>query len=113
VEKISTRLDRCQPISWFVTAVVCLTIVLCDAMMAFMADFITPPVGLGCWSFTVMMYAVMSSISWVVQFWKHPPTWLKAISHFFNICAILCLVGITTAVLCSPFYGYYLFITMV
>jgi hypothetical protein len=101
-EKISTRLDRRQPISWFLTALVCLTIVLTDAMMAFLSDFITPPVGLGCWSFSVMMYAVASSVSWFSQFWKHPPTWLRAISHFFNSFAILSLVGIITAVVSLP-----------
>jgi hypothetical protein len=102
-KKISTRLDRRRlPTSWSLTAAVCLVIVLADTLMAFMSDFITPPVGLGCWSFSVMMYAITSSVSWFLQFWKHPPTWLRVISHVFNTLAILCLVGTIAAVVSSP-----------
>jgi hypothetical protein len=99
--KISTKLDRRQPVSWFLTAAACLTVALADVMLAFMADFITPPVGFGCWSLSVLMYAGLSTVSWGLQFRKHPPGWLRAISHFFNAFAIVCLVGITGTIVSS------------
>jgi hypothetical protein len=99
--RISAKLNTRRPVAWFVTAALCLMIVLADTMMAFMADFITPPVGLGCWSLSVLMYAGMSTVSWGLQFWIHPPAWVRAVSHFFNAVAIVCLVSITGTIVSS------------
>lgn len=102
---ISVKLKKPLPWAWIVIAVLCLTIVLADTMMAFMSDFITPPVGLGCWSLSVLIYAIMSTVSWGLQLQRHPPTWVRVVSHSCNATAIICLVGIMGTIVSTQVYG--------
>jgi hypothetical protein len=107
---ISAKLKKPLPWAWIVIAVLCLAIVLADTMMAFMSDFITPPVGLGCWSLSVFIYAFMSTVSWGLQLRRHPPTWVRVVSHSCNAAAIICLVGITGTIVSTQVYGHYSFL---
>ena len=59
--------------------------------MGYAADFITPPIGPGCWSLGFFFYGCFSSVTWILQFYplnkrRHWVVrgFLKGVSHFFN-----------------------------
>lgn len=58
---------RGRPVSWYFTTVLCL-VVWAEIMLAFMADFVTPTAGLGCFSSTFLFYGCLSSVTWFLQF---------------------------------------------
>lgn len=99
-EEISARLGSSRPLSWYVTATVCLLIVWIEVMLAFAADFITPTVGLGCWSLVFLLYGCFSSITWFLQLWRTPAgrrgrtqkVVLGWVSHSFNALSVLWIV---------------------
>ncbi len=91
--EIQRRLRGHKPFSWYVTAIASLFLVSAPVMMAVMFAFSTPVVGPGCWSGSCFMFGVLSSVSWLIQFSKHPPKWAVVIAHVFNAIAVLWLVA--------------------
>ncbi|KAM7219123.1 hypothetical protein V8F06_005561 [Rhypophila decipiens] len=100
--KISHRLRGRRPLAWHMTALTCLAIVWIEVGLATMADYITPTVGLGCWSLIFLIYGFLSSMSWFLQFLTLPSgqdrwdrvkramaTWL---SHTWNGIAVLWII---------------------
>ncbi|KAK3323067.1 hypothetical protein B0H66DRAFT_621255 [Apodospora peruviana] len=94
-DEIISRLKR-RPLSWYMTAIVCLMIIWTEIMLAFTADFITPTVGLGCWSMIFLLYGCFSTITWFLQFWVRPGkttrTVLTVISHSFNGLSVIWII---------------------
>jgi hypothetical protein len=96
--------ERRAPLSWRFTAVISLAIVWAELMMAFWVDHITPPSGLGCCSLFVLLYAILSSVSWVIQqIYQRPPPWAVYLSHVFNTFAIFWLIFVTGTVVSEKF----------
>jgi hypothetical protein len=62
--------------------------------MAFVVAFHTPTVGLGCRSLSSLTVAILSSISWIIQFQKRPSVIYRMVSHFANGLVILVLIAI-------------------
>jgi len=96
--------EKHPPLSWRMTTITGLAIVWIELLMAFWVDHVTPPSGLGCWSLFVLIYAILSSVSWVVQqASRRPPLWAVYLSHGFNTLAILWLIFVTATVVSKYF----------
>ncbi|KAF2112515.1 hypothetical protein BDV96DRAFT_648772 [Lophiotrema nucula] len=101
---IVRRLNGRRPAAWFVTACVSLFLVFSQLAMAFMLAYNTPSVGLGCWSGGYVVYAFLSSISWIVQlFCKRPGRWTRFLCHTSNGLAFCFLIAFTLAMLTGAF----------
>ena len=86
---VLSNLSGIRPISWYATAVVSLLLVWTHLLMAFVAAYTTPTVGLGCWSGSFLVYGILSSISWVVHLGsKRPGKLLRGFCHFSNFAAL-------------------------
>ena len=86
-----------RPWFWQVTMWACLIVVWTQVMMAFFIDFITPPVGPGCWSLIFLVYGCLSTPAWLLQLcWEPRGEVAKQIrswiAHIFNGLAIAWLV---------------------
>ncbi|KAK4209604.1 hypothetical protein QBC37DRAFT_323642 [Rhypophila decipiens] len=95
------RPNRPRPFSWFMTALVSQVAVISVIMLAFMLAFNTPTVGLGCWSGSFALYAVLSSISWFLSlFTSHRPGQVvTGLCYFFNGLAFCWLITVTFLIL--------------
>jgi hypothetical protein len=58
-------------------------------------DFYTPTVGVGGWSGSIVLYALLSMLGWRVQFINRPVKLLKAIAHIFSALAIAWILAAT------------------
>ncbi|KAK3394963.1 hypothetical protein B0H63DRAFT_62858 [Podospora didyma] len=98
------------PWSWFFIAGASLIIVWAEIMISFVCDFLTPTVGLGCWSGCTLLYAILvfttAGINWGVQRYFRGSSsklgergwvgWLlELVAHFCNIVTLGWLVVIT------------------
>ncbi|KAK0701906.1 hypothetical protein B0T26DRAFT_757879 [Lasiosphaeria miniovina] len=118
---IATDLLRGRPpASWYAIATASLGLVWAEALLSFTCDFLTPTVGLGCWSGCALLYAVLSGAAaganWLVQFvfarrgaayrmletkkrWWDVGRWLpgfmEAVAHVGNFVALGWLATIT------------------
>lgn len=65
-------------------------------MMVFFMDFITPPVGLGCWLLVFFLYGCLCTPTWLLQCWESLRVFGRRLryltSHTFNALAIGWLV---------------------
>jgi hypothetical protein len=97
-------LEEKRPRSWYITAFVSLLLIWTEIFLAVVVDFYTPTIGFGCWSGSIVLYALLSMVSWLVQFKKRPGRVLMIIAHVFNTLAILWLLAATLMVVscCSP-----------
>jgi len=81
-----------RPKRWYSIMLVCLLVVWVEILMAFFFDFITPPVGPGCWSLMFLVYGCLSMPTWGLSFWEPRRGKLRRIrrwvSHSFNTLAI-------------------------
>ncbi|KAK3374322.1 hypothetical protein B0T24DRAFT_577272 [Lasiosphaeria ovina] len=75
------------PASWYAIAVASLGLVWAEALLSFTCDFLTPTVGLGCWSGCALLYAVLSGAA-------AGANWL-AVAHVGNFVALAWLATIT------------------
>lgn len=93
-DRVEARLKE-RPTSWKVLAGVALCIVSVEMMMAFMVAFRTPTVGLGCRSFSILLVAIFSNVSWFFSLiYRSPPPWMIRICHAVNAFVIFLLVAI-------------------
>jgi hypothetical protein len=89
-----TRLQGRPPGSWYTVAFLAFLLVWYEILMAFMVSIVMPTVGLGCRSFSYLLFGILSSVSWVIQLWKRQSAWSRVLSHGFNSFAILILLVI-------------------
>ena len=102
---VAGRLAGPRPPSWYVTALISLVIVAAEIMLAFMLAFDTPTIGLGCWSGSFGLYAMLSSASWVVAFFSRKPRYhWTLLCHLFNFLSLSWLI-IVTMFIVSPQSG--------
>ena len=79
--------------SWVFIALVCEAFVGIQLMLAFMLAFNTPTVGVGCFSGSVVLYAILSSMFWFISLFPlKQGRVLNAISQAFNFLAFSWLV---------------------
>ncbi|RSL71565.1 hypothetical protein CEP54_001349 [Fusarium duplospermum] len=98
------HLNGTRPTQWWVTAVVSLFLVVFEVMMAFLVAFCTPTFGLGCWSGGLLLYGVLSSVTWVIHFCvKAPGKWGQIICSCFNFLALGWIITLTGFVLAGGF----------
>jgi hypothetical protein len=99
-------LTRKRPRAWYLMASVSLLLIWTELLLAVVVDFYTPTIGFGCWSGSIVLYAILSTVSWLIQFKKRPGEVLKAAAHFFNALAIVWILAATMMVvsrcLCAP-----------
>ena len=70
-----------RPLSWWIIWLSAQILVSINSFMAFTISFNTPTVGLGCRSFLVFIWWLLSSVSWVLQAIKQePPPWTRRLS---------------------------------
>lgn len=94
-----SKLKRCPP-AWFCTACLSLVLVASEIMLAFMLAFNTPTVGLGCWSGSFAIYAILSSLGWVLcLFFPKPDPVVAGLSYALNAMAFGWLVTVTMLIL--------------
>jgi hypothetical protein len=99
VDRVYERLRGPRPPSWFITAVVSEVIVVGEIMLALMLAFNTPTVGLGCWSGSFAIYAILSSLSWVLALvFARPGYIVRCISLGFNLLSLACIVTVVILV---------------
>jgi hypothetical protein len=91
-------LEENRPRSWYIMASVSLLLIWTEIFLAVVVDFYTPTIGFGCWSGSIVLYAILSMVSWLVQFKKRPGRVSKAIAHVFNTLAILWILAATMMV---------------
>lgn len=98
------KLEDERPRCWYITAIVSLLLVWTEIFLAVVVDVFTPTIGFGCWSGSIVLYALLSMVSWLVQFRKRPGKVLMAVAHVFNTLAILWILAATFMVVsyCSP-----------
>jgi len=99
-QRVHDRLGRRgRPLSWFVTALLSEVVVITEVMLAFMLSFNTPSVGLGCWSASFGVYAILSSLCWVlVMCFRMPGRVVTGLCYAFNTLALGWLVTVTVLV---------------
>ncbi|KAM7187294.1 hypothetical protein V8F20_011049 [Naviculisporaceae sp. PSN 640] len=101
--RVHSRLqyERRRPLSWFVIALVSQVAVVAVVMLAFMLAFNTPTVGLGCWSGSFALYAILSSLTWILSLVirRKPGRWLTGLCYFCNTLALGWLIVATLFIL--------------
>ncbi|KAK4445968.1 hypothetical protein QBC34DRAFT_497138 [Podospora aff. communis PSN243] len=93
--------------SWYKYAFAELLIVWAEIMAAAGFAFMTPTVGPGCWSGSCFLYGALSTISWVIQFRKIPPPWLKGVAYVVNGVSVLWLIAVIVMQLSGVFFNCY------
>lgn len=79
--------------SWFLTAIFSEALVLTQVMLAYVLAFNTPTVGLGCFSGSAALYALLSSLSWAVTVCSPRQTRVSdVLSQFLNLLAFCWLI---------------------
>lgn len=74
-----------RPPSWWAIWISAQLIVSTSAFMGFMVSFNTPTIGLGCRSFMILLWWILSSVSWIVQFfYQEPPRYTLVVTIPFN-----------------------------
>ncbi|KAF4467683.1 hypothetical protein FALBO_5443 [Fusarium albosuccineum] len=101
---IRGSLKKRRPGQWYVTALLAFFLVLFEVMMAFLIAFCTPTFGLGCWSGSLVLYGILSSLTWVYHlFSKSPGRKGRFVCHCFNLVSLTWLVTLTGLVLTGGF----------
>ncbi|KAK5655567.1 hypothetical protein OQA88_5498 [Cercophora sp. LCS_1] len=94
------KLQSRRPRQWLYSAVLAYLLVMIPLFMAFIAAFVSPTAGIGCWSGSILLFATLSSFSWVVSlFIKSCGSKMRIVCHVVNACALLFLVFFTAVVL--------------
>jgi len=105
-QKVHDRLERRgRPLSWFVTALLSEAVVITEVMLAFMLVFYTPTVGLGCWSGSFGLYAILSSLCWILSCcFRKPGRIVTGLCYTLNTLALGWLITATVLLVrdCSP-----------
>ena len=95
-QRVDNKLQGRRPASWFFTTGLSQVLVMTEVMLAFMLAFNTPTVGLGCWSGSIAIYAILSSLSWILSLiWQKPGSVVTWLCHTFNALAFLWLTTVT------------------
>lgn len=98
-DRVHKRLKGRRPVSWFVTALLSEILVMAEVMLAFMLAFNTPTVGLGCWSGSFAIYAVLSSMCWIFAVcFPKPGRVVTCLCYAFNFLAFTWLIIVTLLV---------------
>ncbi|KAJ4314006.1 hypothetical protein N0V84_009113 [Fusarium piperis] len=103
-QAVMRHLDGIRPTQWWVTAVASLFLVVFEVMMAFLIAFCTPTFGLGCWSGGLLLYGVLSTVTWVIHlFFKAPGKLVQFICSCFNLISLGWIITLTGFVLAGGF----------
>ncbi|KAK0741302.1 hypothetical protein B0T18DRAFT_440629 [Schizothecium vesticola] len=98
--KVHNELEGRPPPSWFITALLAQAIVTTEVMLAFMLAFNTPTVGLGCWSGSFAIYAILSSLCWILSLcFPKPGSVVTGLCYTLNVLAFGWLVTVTILLL--------------
>ncbi|KAL2681132.1 hypothetical protein Neosp_008736 [[Neocosmospora] mangrovei] len=107
-QTVLSHLNGTRPTQWWVTAFVSLFLVVFEVMMAFLVAFCTPTFGLGCWSGGLLLYGLLSTLTWVYHLiFKAPGKRGQIICSIFNFFSLGWLITLTGFVLSSG--GYMMF----
>jgi hypothetical protein len=99
-DRIMAQISRGPPpLSWRLAGLVGLAIVWIELGMAFWVDLVIPPVGVGCWSVFVLVYAVITTVTWVIsQIFTRTNKYLVYVSHIANTASVLGLMFLAATV---------------
>jgi hypothetical protein len=84
------------PDSWYKIAFIGLLIVWTSITMALLLAYNTPTVGLGCWSGSFLLFGILSSLTWMLQFVRpqRPVGVIVKICTCFNLISIGWLITV-------------------
>ncbi|KAM0435839.1 hypothetical protein ACHAPT_002730 [Fusarium lateritium] len=103
-DTLMNDLNGARPTQWYITAFTSLFLVVFEVMMAFLIAFCTPTFGLGCWSGSLLLYGLLSTVTWVYHlFVKTPGKWGQMFCNFFNFLSLGWIITLTGLVLAGGF----------
>ncbi|KAJ3461422.1 hypothetical protein MRS44_009975 [Fusarium solani] len=103
-QTVLSHLNGTRPAQWWITAAVSLFLVAFEVTMAFVIAFHTPTFGLGCWSGGLILYGLLSTLTWVYHLvFKNPGKWGQIICSTFNFFALGWIITLTGFVLAGGF----------
>ncbi|KAK4224264.1 hypothetical protein QBC38DRAFT_458481 [Podospora fimiseda] len=98
--RVLKRLKGRRPREWWISAFFSFFLVMTPLFMAFLTAFVSPTAGIGCWSGSILMFAILSSVNWVVSLCNASPGLkMRIFCYLVNLVAILFLLFFTGLVL--------------
>ncbi|EPE30896.1 hypothetical protein GLAREA_03863 [Glarea lozoyensis ATCC 20868] len=102
VAKLTQERLESRPFSYYVCALVSLTLVWWEIGMALMLSCSIPTVGVGCRAASYLLYGLLSTIPWAINAWPsrnpgNPNRWRKGFSILICVVSTLCLFFILFA----------------
>jgi hypothetical protein len=94
--EVLERLSARPPTSWYKIAFISLLMVWTSITMALLLAYNTPTIGLGCWSGSFLVFGILSSLTWMLQFIRpqRPVGKIVKICTFFNLVSIVWLITV-------------------
>ncbi|KAM6519279.1 hypothetical protein FALCPG4_012924 [Fusarium falciforme] len=103
-QTVLTHLNGRRPTQWWFTAFASLFLVVFEVMMAFLIAFCTPTFGLGCWSGGLLLYGILSTVTWGIHLiFKAPGKWVQFVCSCFNFLSLGWIITLTGFVLAGGF----------
>jgi hypothetical protein len=95
-QEVLKRLLARPPNSWYKIAFIGLLIVWASITMALLLAYNTPTIGVGCWSGSFLVFGVLSSVTWMLQFIRpqRPMGVIVKICTFFNLLSVGWLITV-------------------
>jgi hypothetical protein len=95
-QKVLKRLSASPPTSWYKIAFIGLLIVWTSITMAMLLAYNTPTIGLGCWSGSFLLFGILSSSTWILQFIRpqRPVGAIVNMCTFFNLVSMSWLITV-------------------
>jgi hypothetical protein len=103
------NIQRVRPMPWWILTVTSLAIVWLEVGMAVMLAYNTPTVGISCRSGFILIFGVMSSLTWFLQLlptFRRPSIMAKALCHALNLLSVLSLIVTIFAAVSFCFIGF-------
>ncbi|KAH7408076.1 hypothetical protein DE146DRAFT_361438 [Phaeosphaeria sp. MPI-PUGE-AT-0046c] len=94
--KVRNGLVAHPPSSWYKIAVIGLLLVWTSITMALLLAYNTPTIGLGCWSGSFLLFGILSSLTWMLQFIRpqRPPEGVRKICTIINFLSLGWLITV-------------------
>jgi hypothetical protein len=95
-QEVLKRLLASPPTSWYKIAFISLLMVWTSITMALLLAYNTPTIGLGCWSGSFLVFGILSSSTWMLQFIRpqRPVGVIVKICTFFNLVSMGWLITV-------------------
>ena len=101
-DDIAVKLCGHKPLRWWWSAIRAFVLFWIQIMMAFVVAITSPPIGIGCWSGSFLLFGVLSSIAFVIGFFRMRGPWFQLACLISNLISLAFLVFITLLVVSCP-----------